>query len=106
MSSLSTSPPELDVDLEIEPGRRWIHDAKGPLSVIRGHARLLALGKRGELSDEQRRSVASIEKQVERLESLFERMEAAEPPELPESAFLSGVFPSNSKILLSWHRAC
>jgi diguanylate cyclase (GGDEF)-like protein len=95
MSSASTPPHALDVDLEIEPGRRWIHDAKGPLSVIRGHARLLALGRRGELTDEQRRSVASIEKQVERLESLFDRLEAAEPPDLPPTALLSGVFQAN-----------
>jgi two-component system chemotaxis response regulator CheY len=95
MSSSSTPPPTLhvDVDMELDPGRRWVHDMKGPISVIRGHARLLALGRRGELTDEQRRSVASIDKQVDRLERLLERLEAAGSPDLAPSSILSGVFP-------------
>jgi diguanylate cyclase (GGDEF)-like protein len=93
MSSPS-EPPDVDVDLAFEPGRRWVHDMKGPISVIRGHARLLALGRRGELSEEQRRSVAAIEKQVERLESLLEKLEASEPRDLPQAIF-PGVLPSN-----------
>jgi two-component system chemotaxis response regulator CheY len=97
MSSSSTPPPALDVDMDVEldPARRWIHDMKGPISVIRGHARLLALGKRGELTDEQRRSVASIDRQVDRLDKLLERVETAEPADLPPAAVLSGVFPIN-----------
>jgi diguanylate cyclase (GGDEF)-like protein len=95
MNRSSAPPPDLDVDLEFEPGRRWVHDMKGPISVIRGHARLLALGRRGELGEEQRRSVAAIEKQVERLELLLERLEVAAPTELPPAAILSGVISAN-----------
>jgi two-component system cell cycle response regulator len=104
MSSPSAPPSELEVELELEPGRRWVHDMKGPISVIRGHARLLALGRRGELTDEQGRSVAAIEKQVDRLERLLERLEATAPPELPPAAILSGVHPgvlSRPRILVA-----
>ncbi len=96
MSSPSSPPSELDVELALEPGRRWVHDMKGPISVIRGHARLLATGRRGELTDEQRRSVAAIEKQVDRLERLLEGLETADSPELPPAAILSGVIPAGA----------
>jgi two-component system chemotaxis response regulator CheY len=84
MSMQGRSPTETDVEHELGPIRRWMHDIKGPLSVIRGHARLLALGRKGELSADQRRSIAAIERQVHRLERFIDDIETSEPPRTPE----------------------
>ena len=72
-----SSPPgtELDADLDVGEERRWLHDVRGPISVIRGHARLLLLGKKGDLSETQRRSVETIERQLQRLEGMFAQLE-------------------------------
>src|SRR6185295_7244661 len=63
MSTQNTLPPEHDADWQIDDneGARLMHDLRGPLAVIRGHARLLAGGKRGLLNEEQARSMAVIE---------------------------------------------
>jgi two-component system chemotaxis response regulator CheY len=93
MSTPSTPPPRFDVEAD---RRRWIHDLLGPISVIRGHTRLLALGKKGQLSEEQRRAVAIIDRQVERLERLLEEIEGPELAHTPEAALLSGIAPNQA----------
>jgi diguanylate cyclase (GGDEF)-like protein len=93
MNRSSTLPPEMVFDLE--PGQRWTHDVRGPLSVIRGHARLLALGRKGDLTKDQQRSVAAIEKQVQRLEQLLGDLETTDGADEPGTPLLSGVFQSD-----------
>jgi diguanylate cyclase (GGDEF)-like protein len=75
----------MELDHEVEPTRRWMHDIKGPLSVIRGHARLLALGRKGELTADQRRSIAAIERQVHRLERFIDDLESTDLPGAPDA---------------------
>jgi diguanylate cyclase (GGDEF)-like protein len=72
---------------------RFAHDARGPIGVIRAHARLLLDGAKGALSEEQRGSLASIEKQSRKLARLVDELElvphedatrvAPAPPPLP-----------------------
>jgi two-component system, cell cycle response regulator len=66
-----------------ETMERWIHDLRGSLSVIRGHARLLSGGNKGALTEDQRRSVLAIERQAHKLGRLLaelEREQIAQPP--------------------------
>jgi two-component system chemotaxis response regulator CheY len=72
-----------------------MHDLRGPLAVIRGHARLLALGRRGDLTEPQRRSVDAIERQVNRLERTVELVEDSQLDDPSRGSFLSGVYHAN-----------
>jgi len=94
MNRISTPPPEMDVAPEL--GQSWTHDMRGPISVIRGHARLLALGKRGNLTENQRRSVEAIEKQVHKLELLLGELDSINGADGPGAPALSGVFQADS----------
>jgi diguanylate cyclase (GGDEF)-like protein len=64
------------------------HDARGPLSVIQAHARMLIDGRRGELSQEQLHSLAIIEQQTQRLERMVDELHGkpAPAPGPPSSA--------------------
>jgi two-component system cell cycle response regulator len=64
---------------------RFAHDARGPLSVIRVHARMLVDGLKGALSDDQRRSLLVIEQQTQRLARLIDELEAELGPKVRES---------------------
>src|SRR4051812_2698987 len=46
-----------------------------PISIARGHARLLLDGRRGPLSEEQRQSIETIARQADKLEQLLSLME-------------------------------
>jgi len=85
-----SSPPRTDLDAELDVGeeRRWLHDVMGPISVIRGHARLLLLGKKGDLSETQRRSVETIERQLQRLEGLLAQLEGCRVGREPSGVML------------------
>jgi diguanylate cyclase (GGDEF)-like protein len=72
-----------------------LHDLRGPISVIRGHARILLDGYKGELTDAQRRSVSAIERQVQRLGSMLEEAEL-HPSTSGRQALASSTFPVGS----------
>ncbi|HKQ70023.1 MAG TPA: diguanylate cyclase [Polyangiaceae bacterium] len=81
------------------------HDLLAALGILRSHARLLLDGSKGALTDEQRRSILAIERQIFRVE----RLVGIAPPNdslpsrgsrgaRPESLG-SGVFPTGSVVL-------
>jgi len=77
-------------------GSTLMHDLRGPLAVIRGHASLLSGGRRGQLNEEQARSVAVIERQVLKLEQLLAVLEVSEfAGARSDPSFLSGVFSAD-----------
>lgn len=86
-----TEPPPDSGRVTLAPSRRpsparFAHDARGPISVIRAHARMLMDGAKGALTEEQRRSLATIEKQSHKLARLVDELESEhpEPQAMPE----------------------
>jgi len=99
MSTSSTPPPHIESGGESASitGATWIHDLRAPLAIIRGQARILLDGSKGELNDEQRRSVSAIEKQTQKLARLLAKLEDWGPPTPPsETRLPSGVFSLES----------
>ena len=91
------SPTDLTSPREREEGlsARRLHDLRGPISVIRGHARILLDGYKGELNDTQRRSVSAIERQVRRLGDLLRRCRAS-PRDVGATSARIETFPVGS----------
>jgi diguanylate cyclase (GGDEF)-like protein len=77
---------------------RFAHDARGPIGVIRAHARLLMEGAKGDLSAEQHRSLAAIERQSRRLARLVDELESGRvpPDEVSEIKPLPSLSPDDS----------
>lgn len=80
------------------------HDLRGPVSVTRGHARLLLEGLRGPLTEEQRHSIEAIVRQADRLDRLIAELEHGAsirpdmpPPEAPMRS--PEAFPDRPRIL-------
>jgi two-component system cell cycle response regulator len=97
--------PDGDAAERASPAR-FAHDARGPISVIRAHARLLMDGRKGELSEEQRRSLAVIERQTHRLGRLVDELETelvvtAPIPPTPAPAPPLSIEESRVRILLA-----
>lgn len=100
MTSSSTN-PTLDGELALVA-----HDLRGPISVARGHARLLLDGLRGPLTEEQRHSIEAIARQAERLDVMLEKLEQGESSfttmERPEPLPLQvEEFPERPRILVA-----
>ena len=92
MSSRGAPPHRASVQAEPARGPKWLHEVRGPIGVIRGHARLLSLGRRGQLDEQQRRSIDAIERQVLKLERLVGELEVAGASEMERANPLSGIF--------------
>jgi diguanylate cyclase (GGDEF)-like protein len=99
MSTSSTPPPRLDAAFakaESAYGNTWTHDLRGPISVIRGHARLLIDGAKGELTEEQQKSVLMIDRQAQKLGAMLGELDNEDVPLPDDPALVSGVFPTES----------
>src|SRR5690348_7745121 len=52
-----------------------IHDLRGPVGVVRGHARFLLQGSRGALTEGQQRSLEAIDRQTTRMTKLIDEFQ-------------------------------
>jgi diguanylate cyclase (GGDEF)-like protein len=92
--SNTAPPPQVDGTVESKSSK-LAHDLRGPISVIRAHARMLIDGMKGALTEDQARSMLAIERQVNKLTQLVAELDKAEPS-LPDSTLVSGIFPAAS----------
>ena len=93
--SNSVPPPHAEGAEPAKPSK-LAHDLRGPISVIRAHARMLMEGMKGALGEDQRRSILAIERQANRLVRLVNELDKGEPSSVVEPGTLSGIFASAS----------
>src|SRR5882724_5915739 len=81
---------------EASPSDRLLHDLRGPISVIRGHARILIGGGKGALTQDQMSSLLAIERQAQKLGLLLDSTSATTPLPPPHDRRVSEVFAVGS----------
>lgn len=101
MTTSSENDPALDGELALVA-----HDLRGPVSVARGHARLLLDGLRGPLTEDQRHAIEAIERQAERLDRMIDQLEHGEmaaigAPPIESALRAPEPFPERPRILVA-----